>query len=128
MSEEGEEVILNVYDVGTSKAVSRLNKVVKTVGLGAFHGAIEVYGKEYSFGQVDGPGSGVFMEEPRQCEMHQYKESISLGKTKLDRRAVTAILQELSEEWQGNTYVAPQPLSLSLSLSLSFFLLLLCAP
>ena len=35
-------VYLHVYDVGNSQAMSRINHVVRTVGLGAFHGAIEV--------------------------------------------------------------------------------------
>ena len=65
-------VWLHVYDVGHAKIIHKLDVVLKDflhVG-GVFHGAVEVYGKEWSFGGTRKNVSGVFGAPPKGCRMH----------------------------------------------------------
>ena len=48
----GTPVVLHVYDLGTSPGIQNINKVTYAIGGGLYHTAVEVYGKEYSFGCV----------------------------------------------------------------------------
>jgi hypothetical protein len=60
--------------------VPGLNRFLKgTLGGGAFHGAIVVYGKEWSFGWNDLDLTGVFECPPRSNTAHRWRESIVLG-------------------------------------------------
>lgn len=106
-----EEVKLHVYDVTNSgnvranAAIMNLNKVMRGgIGLGGiFHGAIEVYGKEWSFGFCE-TGSGVFSCPPMNNPMYTYRETVSLGKTNCTRSQVDQIIKRLMEKWPGNRY------------------------
>lgn len=100
---EPEPVILHVYDVGTDPKISTANGVLRILGTGAYHAAIEIYGCEWSYGYTDS-GTGVFWCEATKCEMHQYREAVELGKTKMTREEVDDLLDELSEEWSGQSY------------------------
>ena len=74
-------VWLHVYDVGHAKIIHKLDVVLKDflhVG-GVFHGAVEVYGKEWSFGFIEGGGTGVFPCQPRGCQLHHYRCTVSMG-------------------------------------------------
>lgn len=70
---------------------------------GALHGAVEVYGKEWSFGEKES-GTGVYACEPMKCEEHQYRESIDMGETELTEEQVGALIQVLEVEWPGDSY------------------------
>ncbi|KAK3256996.1 hypothetical protein CYMTET_33900 [Cymbomonas tetramitiformis] len=70
---------------------------------GLFHAAIEVYGSEYSFGYV-AVGTGVFMNEPTKCAMHEYRQAVTLGETKLSKVQVDELLQQLVGEYSGTSY------------------------
>jgi len=96
-------VALHIYDVGTNPEIEKLNKYLTAVGTGAFHGAVEVYGKEYSFGFCQ-QGSGIFDNKPKGCSMHHYRESIELGDTALSEAEVKKLVEEMKPEWQGNQY------------------------
>merc|ERR1719356_1161936 len=69
--------------------------------MGAFHSAIEVYGREWSYGLTD-EGTGVFSCEPRGSTQHCFRESIIIGETTLCRREVANLLRQL--EWPGSEY------------------------
>ena len=60
----GLPVTLHVYDLGRGQL-----KAVGTHWAGAFHSAVEVNDREWSFGATD-QGSGVFSNAPRGCTMH----------------------------------------------------------
>lgn len=94
-------VILHIYDMGDDEVARSVNEVFRPVGLGAFHGAVEVYGREWSFGHTE-EGSGVFSCEPQGCPEHTYRESIPMGETLLSRREVRDLLKQL--EWPGLEY------------------------
>ncbi|KAG0593149.1 hypothetical protein M758_1G300900 [Ceratodon purpureus] len=105
------EVTLHVYDVTNSgnvranSAIMNLNKVMRGgIGLGGiFHGAVEVYGKEWSFGYCEN-GSGVFSCPPKANPMYTYRESVSLGKTELSPLGVQNAIRELMRGWPGSGY------------------------
>jgi len=105
------EVTLHVYDVTNSgnvranSAIMNLNKVMRGgIGLGGiFHGAVEVYGKEWSFGFCE-TGSGVFNCPPKANPMYTYRESVSLGTTTLTSAEVQRVISELIKKWPGNLY------------------------
>ncbi|CAM6125884.1 unnamed protein product [Calypogeia fissa] len=105
------EVLLHVYDVTNSMnvkantAIVQLNKLMRDgMGVGGiFHGAIQVYEEEWSFGFCE-HGSGVFSCPPKQNPMYTYRETVPLGRTTLSPLVVNQILTEMSREWQGCTY------------------------
>lgn len=98
-------VTLHVYAVGHSKTVAKLNTVARDflkLG-GVFHGAIQVFEREWSFAMcADGPG--IFCTEPRRCSMHTYNQSVYLGDCKKMPKQVERILREMLPDWQGATY------------------------
>eukprot|EP00930_Biecheleria_cincta_P053423 TRINITY_DN38925_c0_g1_i1.p1 TRINITY_DN38925_c0_g1~~TRINITY_DN38925_c0_g1_i1.p1 ORF type:complete len:272 (-),score=59.21 TRINITY_DN38925_c0_g1_i1:115-897(-) len=96
-------VTLHIYDVTGSAAVREMNKLLLAVGTGAFHGGVEVYGKEWSYGYAD-EGSGVFCCTPMACEGHQYRESVVIGETAMSPQEVGQVLEQLMEAWPGNEY------------------------
>lgn len=96
-------VSLNVYDVSVNAEVEKLNKYLTAVGTGAFHGGIEVYGKEYSYGFCK-EGTGIFTNPPKKCQLHHFKEAISLGETTMSEEEVAALIKALEPEWLGSDY------------------------
>lgn len=105
------EVKLNVYDIRsstsetTSSTISVFNDVMHSVlGYGGvFHGAVEVYGEEWSFGFCEFD-SGVYSCPPRGNPCYTYRQSISLGRTEKTPNEVAAVLNKLKVEWSGRTY------------------------
>lgn len=104
-------VLLHVYDVTNSmsmranSAIVQLNKLMRD-GLafgGIFHGAVQVYEEEWSFGYCES-GTGVFSCHPKLNPMYTYRETVPLGSTKLSRAQVEQILSDLSRDWPGYTY------------------------
>eukprot|EP00038_Savillea_parva_P015599 m.14469 g.14469 ORF g.14469 m.14469 type:complete len:235 (-) comp3153_c0_seq1:87-791(-) len=102
------EVTLQLYTVGSTKALQTVNKITMMLPgsgkMGAFHAAVEVYDKEWAYGKVDGPGTGVFWNTPTHCDMHQYDSAIPLGRTALTEPQVLAVIRALEPQWAGNEY------------------------
>lgn len=104
------QVKLNVYDVtnseseGTNRAVAALNSVGHAIGFGGmFHGAVEVYGEEWSFGFCP-QGTGVYNCQPQKNPFYTYRQTIDLGITTRSKVEVAALLSKLRREWPGNSY------------------------
>jgi hypothetical protein len=104
-------VTLNVYDVTSSVSIRRLNDVCRLLGTGAYHAAIQVHGKEWSYGGLEpsifkgrNADTGVFSCEPRQCDMHHFREQIPLGHTRMTEAEVKELLVRLSKKWVGRRY------------------------
>lgn len=94
------EVVLNVYDVTTSESertnstITTLNGITHSLGLGGvFHGGIEVYGEEWSFGYAD-EGSGVYVCPPRRNPLYTFRESVTLGITNKTPEEASGIHRE----------------------------------
>lgn len=96
-------VTLHIYDVSTDDLISKVNQYLAPVGTGAFHGAVEVYGLEWSYGYLE-RGTGVFYCTPMQCSAHRYRESVSMGKTSMSEEQVENLLRQLKNEWPGADY------------------------
>mmetsp|Transcript_11305 Transcript_11305/g.25745 ORF Transcript_11305/g.25745 Transcript_11305/m.25745 type:complete len:341 (-) Transcript_11305:25-1047(-) len=97
-------VTLNIYDVSGSDTVQFINKVFRPVGTGAFHAAVEIHGKEWSFGATPDNRSGIFSCPPRACSAHSFREAIPMGEVALSEEAVKAILMEIEPYWMGQSY------------------------
>ena len=106
-------VTLSVYDIkhpgneGVTSAVASLNALTRD-GLrlgGIFHGGVEVYGDEWSFGYID-RGTGVYRCQPKKNPMYAYRESVALGVTSLSPARVSAAVAALKAAWDGPSYDA----------------------
>ncbi|KAJ8605558.1 hypothetical protein CTAYLR_000133 [Chrysophaeum taylorii] len=100
--EAGSPVSVNVYSVGNRKAVRHLNNLTKKAG-GVFHAAVQIRGKEWSFGHC-AQGCGVYSCPPRRCPLHTYRESVYLGDCGLSARQVRIILETMRRDWPGASY------------------------
>mmetsp|Transcript_72534 Transcript_72534/g.224228 ORF Transcript_72534/g.224228 Transcript_72534/m.224228 type:complete len:273 (-) Transcript_72534:88-906(-) len=98
-----EKVILNIYDVTSAPAIKKINDHIGKLGTGAFHGAVQVYSEEWSYGFCD-QGSGVFNCPPRGCDMHHYRESLEIGETTMSQEDVMKLVEQLETEWPGSEY------------------------
>lgn len=85
--QRGIPVRLNVYDVTnapserTNRNIQRLNNITREINLGGiFHGALELQGREWSFGYIE-RGSGVYPCQPRKNPMYVFRETVELGTT-----------------------------------------------
>lgn len=96
-------VFLHVYDVGEDVQTQAINSILETVGTGAFHCGVEVYGFEFSF-NYKASGTGVFKCQPRLCPGHTYRTTVSMGYSMLSPKQVERVLYVLRQEWQGPDY------------------------
>lgn len=97
------EVTLHIYDVSKNANVHQVNRILQVVGTGAFHGGVEVYDAEWSYGYTD-HGSGVFSSKPKQCSLHTYRKSVHMGFTIMSRELVKNVIGGLEWTWQGDQY------------------------
>eukprot|EP00891_Asterochloris_glomerata_P001592 jgi/Astpho2/1592/e_gw1.00028.75.1_t len=95
----GAPVILNVYDL------SDQNSWTYWCGVGIFHSGVEVYSCEYAYGGHEYDVSGVFATNPRDAPGPVlYREGIKIGETDLTPQQVQQVVQELGQQYKGNTY------------------------
>jgi len=101
-------VLLNVYDVSDTEVIQRINRFTTAnnavlVG-GVFHGGVEVYGREWSYGCTEDRRTGVGAVPPRCHPQHTYRSTVHIGNTNLSREEVGALLARLAAAWPGNEY------------------------
>lgn len=96
-------VRLHIYDLSGNRVVEQANKIFRSLGTGAFHAAVEVYGKEWSFGFCRS-GTGVFSCPPKGCELHHYSESLHMGVTNVSRDSFEGLIEKLVKKWRGRDY------------------------
>eukprot|EP00929_Paragymnodinium_shiwhaense_P021450 TRINITY_DN1398_c1_g1_i1.p1 TRINITY_DN1398_c1_g1~~TRINITY_DN1398_c1_g1_i1.p1 ORF type:complete len:658 (-),score=160.71 TRINITY_DN1398_c1_g1_i1:53-2026(-) len=97
-------VLLNVYDLGESSTLKKINSLSSLVGGGVFHAGVEVFGTEWSYGFTDCPGSGVNSCLPRLHPGHTYKCTVHMGESKLSKASIEQLLGRMADEWQGEDY------------------------
>uniref|UniRef100_A0ACD5VM55 Uncharacterized protein n=1 Tax=Avena sativa TaxID=4498 RepID=A0ACD5VM55_AVESA len=92
------KVYLNIYDI------SPINNYLYWFGLGIFHSGIQVHGMEFGFGAHEYPTSGVFQVEPKSCPGFIFRRSVCVGTTDMSRSEVRTFLEDLAEDYHGDTY------------------------
>lgn len=104
------EAILHVYDVLVpnnaqyNNAIKQFNNLLVSLNVGGIlHGAIELYGYEYSFGFCP-EGSGVYRCKPTQNPMYRYRSTHSLGTTTVTEDDFRTIIRTLMRTWPGTSY------------------------
>jgi len=96
-------ITLHVYDLLQNPSIQTANGILRVVGSGAYHTALEVYDMEWSYGACE-HGTGVFSCIPGGCAMHHYREAIPLGNIQLSKKDVDRILEKMAHDWQGCQY------------------------
>lgn len=101
-----ETVTLNLYKLGLPGSCSAqvFNTILDSADVGAFHCGVQIYGREWSFQQTLGGGSGVFCCMPRKCHNVTFAESVRMGTTPLTPETVKRLIDRLRREWPGNSY------------------------
>ncbi|KAK9477124.1 PPPDE putative peptidase domain-containing protein [Lipomyces japonicus] len=97
-------VTINVYDMLQD---SKFAPLIWNFGIGVYHSAVEIDGREYAFGGHTEPGiSGVYYSKPK-TELPggiTCKTSLLHGYTSYSPAEVRAIVNELSTEYMGMSY------------------------
>ena len=96
-------VIVHIYDVTGTAPMQFVNGLLRPFGTGAFHAAVEVHGREWSYGQTP-RGPGIFENPPGECEQHSYRESVHMGYTDLTPFEVQMLLVDMAKRWRGRQY------------------------
>eukprot|EP00930_Biecheleria_cincta_P085729 TRINITY_DN75101_c0_g1_i1.p1 TRINITY_DN75101_c0_g1~~TRINITY_DN75101_c0_g1_i1.p1 ORF type:complete len:224 (-),score=45.54 TRINITY_DN75101_c0_g1_i1:247-918(-) len=94
------KVHLNIYDLNHDWiAFNHTVSDILRVG-GAFHAAIEVHGKEWSYGS-----EGVQCAEPRRHDVHVYRQSLLMGSTPKTEEQVRDFMEKvMMTRWHGDEY------------------------
>ncbi|CAF1286659.1 unnamed protein product [Rotaria sordida] len=93
-----EPVILHIYSIST-----RVNRFSLMFGLGLYHTAVEVYGKEHSFVAHPFKFTGIVSTIPKTAA-YIYQEGLDMGRTKLNRQTLGNVLKELGKIFTGSSY------------------------
>jgi len=93
------------------------NSFLHPLGLGAYHSGIEIFGKEWSFGQMESGGvgfgssdalsvSGVFDIPPRAAHNQQciFRESVLMGETELSINEVEDVIDKMKANYPAYNY------------------------
>ncbi|KAK4491070.1 hypothetical protein RD792_001792, partial [Penstemon davidsonii] len=91
-------VYLNVYDL------TPINGYAYWLSLGIYHSGVQVHGIEYAFGAHEHSTTGIFEVEPKHCPGFTFRKSILVGRTDLESEEIREFMEELAEEYSGNTY------------------------
>lgn len=91
-------VYLSVYDLSPN------NAYLHSVGLGAYHSGVAVYGKEYTFGGGESSGTGVFSHAPTKADGCVFREQVLLGHVQLSVSEVDAAVAELKPLFRAADY------------------------
>lgn len=98
------EVLLNVYNLGETNAMRKVNAASSAIGGGVYHAGVEINGVEWSYGGTDDDGTGVSKCYPRCHPGHNYRETVRMGQTKVKEYEVKRMLTRLVDEWPGHEY------------------------
>ncbi|CAE7949513.1 unnamed protein product, partial [Symbiodinium sp. KB8] len=96
-------VTVHIYDVTGTASMKVVNGVLRPFGAGVFHAAVEVHGREWSYGQTS-RGHGIFESQPAACQRHSYRESVHMGCTDLAPSEVQKLITEMAKSWPGREY------------------------
>lgn len=100
----GSKVWIHVYELIAFDGLNQMLASEQFLVGGALHAGVEVYSREWSYGGGAGAGTGVVCEVPKSNQKHRYRESVSLGYTKLSDAQVTLVIGDLLEKWNAQDY------------------------
>mmetsp|Transcript_85309 Transcript_85309/g.275318 ORF Transcript_85309/g.275318 Transcript_85309/m.275318 type:complete len:208 (-) Transcript_85309:79-702(-) len=106
-AEELVPVTLHVYDIGSGGGGSALNRLLKPLGLGAFHCGVEVHQWEWSYSDISDvrpSTTGVFSGLPRSCAGHSYMQSIPMGKSSIPEDDLHGLVEMMERDWTVGEY------------------------
>jgi len=92
-------VTLQVYDF----LEQGFNGLLRQVGTGGFHCAVQIFNKEWSFRKT-WMGTGVYWIHPKTCTGHKFRESVPMGKVAITEEQFFRLLGRLKKEWPGSSY------------------------
>ncbi|CAE7254475.1 unnamed protein product [Symbiodinium sp. CCMP2592] len=93
-------VWINIYDLNQDWLTANdVGANVLHVG-GAFHAAVEVFGREWSYGSDE----GISRSEPRKHDVHVYRNSVGLGATLKTEAQVEQLVEEMRHRWHAGDY------------------------
>ncbi|CAF4161743.1 unnamed protein product [Rotaria sp. Silwood2] len=95
---DSELVILHIYSIS-----ERVNRFSLMFGLGLYHTAVEVYGKEHSFVAHPFKFTGIISTIPKTAA-YIYQEGLDMGRTKINKQTVGNVLKELGKIFIGSSY------------------------
>mmetsp|Transcript_408 Transcript_408/g.1391 ORF Transcript_408/g.1391 Transcript_408/m.1391 type:complete len:206 (-) Transcript_408:465-1082(-) len=101
------KVVLNVYDLEDESRpdwIKNVNWYLYAMGLGLYHSAVEVNGREFAFGGHDMEGTGIFENPPRRAVGAVFREGIPLGDTAYSPEEVDVIVADIGNEFSGRSY------------------------
>eukprot|EP00927_Polykrikos_kofoidii_P085047 TRINITY_DN9137_c0_g1_i1.p1 TRINITY_DN9137_c0_g1~~TRINITY_DN9137_c0_g1_i1.p1 ORF type:complete len:209 (+),score=35.93 TRINITY_DN9137_c0_g1_i1:41-628(+) len=94
-------VKLRIYNIGKNPKVHRVNELLRSMGTGIFHCAVELAGIEVSYGSARKGHSGVMYCKPASDLDHTHLEAIDMGYTKLSIRAIRELVADMERLWPG---------------------------
>lgn len=103
-------VALHIYNIGSSRQIQVVNKLLREMNTGVFHCGVEVFGMEWSYSSFDCqpgqslPDSGIFSCKPRQCPTHSYAETIPMGGVAISEDDIDTLINILRREWPVFAY------------------------
>merc|ERR1719447_1908742 len=83
---------------------SRLNDLLAPLRLGAFHCGVEVLGDEWFFAWGETDLSGVVWNEPRQHQVHIYRQTVNMGESELSEGEIHDVIRDAMDNWIANGY------------------------
>ncbi|CAF0787833.1 unnamed protein product [Rotaria sp. Silwood1] len=95
---DSESVILHIYSIS-----ERVNRFSLMFGLGLYHTAVEVYGKEHSFIAHPFKFTGIVSTTPKTAA-YIYQEGLNIGQTKMNKQTVGHVLRKLGKIFTGSSY------------------------
>ncbi|CAF0813058.1 unnamed protein product [Adineta steineri] len=93
-----EPVILHIYSISES-----INRFSLLFGVGLYHTAVEVYGREYSFIGHPFKFTGIITTIPKTAA-YIYQEGLDIGRTNMTKAEVDNYLKELGTIFTGSSY------------------------
>lgn len=92
------KVILRIYKIGTPQMVIMLNSIAKTKFEAIWHTSIEVFNKEYYF------GDRIYISEPNKTSHGKPFKTYDLGETNFSEEDFNMFLNNISKQFGPNTY------------------------
>lgn len=93
-------IYLNIYDI------SVCNKILRLLGIGIYHSAIQIFDTEFAFYPSNSDRTGVTEDVPFTNKKIKFWKQLKLGETTLSFQEIEEIISELKIEYIASSYDA----------------------